>query len=322
MKRFRLPIFAGNQVEFHGFEACALEHMQELLLANGGTVASSPAQRTHLVVDEHSVEALPASLQVAEGCHLVKGGWFWRSIEIDAAAKVANHGWKSGQKISSASTQIGDQIKVQVSYLEWWHSVTAEKEEEGLNVVEQCAEVVNMLVDQVVESHHSPLADAHQANTKQSDKANSKAISEEIEVSGNSEEEEKQIATATQVISPDTPEKVIAPDTPEKTQRDDLEETLGVFPTGCHDFTFEDTHPEKILQTQENILEKAPALISSLESVDIRKDKEHIPEECECKATEGLCVILFCWFGVVLNAMEAAAARFANPKLNKVLRLG
>ena len=80
MNRFRLPIFAGNLVEFHGFEACELAHMQEVLVANGGEVTRSPAERTHLVVNEHSVEVLPASLEVSEGCHLVKGEWIcWTS---------------------------------------------------------------------------------------------------------------------------------------------------------------------------------------------------------------------------------------------------
>ena len=101
MNRFRLPIFAGNLVEFHGFKVCELAHMQEVLVANGGKVTRSPAERTHLVVNEHSVEVLPASLEVSEGCHLVKGEWFWRSIQIDAAAKVSNCGWIKGQNLGT-----------------------------------------------------------------------------------------------------------------------------------------------------------------------------------------------------------------------------
>ena len=134
MNRFRLPIFAGNLVEFHGFEACELAHMQEVLVANGGKVTRSPAERTHLVVNEHSVEVLPASLEVSEGCHLVKGEWFWRSIQIDAAAKVSNYGWLKGQKTSRSieefSTQIGDQVEVQFPHLDYQSSFTAEKKED------------------------------------------------------------------------------------------------------------------------------------------------------------------------------------------------
>ena len=134
MNRFRLPIFAGNLVEFHGFEVCELAHMQEVLVANGGKVTRSPAERTHLVVNEHSVEVLPASLEVSEGCHLVKGEWFWRSIQIDAAAEVANHGWRNVQKISRSieefSTQIGDQVEVQLPRLDYQSSPTAEKKED------------------------------------------------------------------------------------------------------------------------------------------------------------------------------------------------
>ena len=101
--KFRLPIFAGNVVQFYGFEASELAHMQEVLVANGGRVANDPADRTHLVVDENTVEVLPASLEegVGEGCHLVKGEWFWRSIQIEAAAKVAHHGWRKEQGLLS-----------------------------------------------------------------------------------------------------------------------------------------------------------------------------------------------------------------------------
>ena len=113
----------------------------------------------------------------------------------------------------------------------------------------------------------------------------------------------------------------ILEDTPEKTQRDALEETLGVFPipTGNQDlldFTFEDS-PEQTLQTEKDTIEKTPAFISSLEcwnwSVEVEIQKK-IPEETEHE-TKGLYVVLFCWFGIALKAAEAVAARFANPKL-------
>ena len=337
MKRFRLPIFAGNLVEFYGFEACELAHMQELLEANGGKVTNRSGERTHLVVNEYTVEALPVSLEVGEGCQLVKGEWFWRSIQIDAAAKVANHGWRNGQRISknievlSQSTQIGE-------HLDHLPSVKAEKEEEEMreadaDVVEQCAEVVDMLIEQVVGcSHNSPLAQTH-AKQSASGGANGKGFNEERDLWDNSEEEAKQTVMDNQVpaASEDNDNDPLVSirglfmadhfkleDTPEKIERCALEEKLGVFPIDCHDmldFTFEDT-PEQILQTQKDMVEKTPAFLSSLESapLGIGKEKAQIPEESEHE-TEDLCVILVCWFGVALNAMEAAAAKFANPAL-------
>ena len=342
MNRFRLPIFAGNLVEFHGFEACELAYMQELLEANGGKVANSPAERTHLVVDEYKVEALPASLEVSEGCHLVKGEWFWRSIQIDAAAKVANHVWRNGQKVSrnidviSQSTQIGDQVKVQVSHLDYMSAEQEQQEmqEADADVVEQCEDVIDMLIEQVVLVsciHNSTLA---QPQAKQSGGANGKALSEERELWVHLEQQTKQTVMDTQVVTPAASEdnEVLVSirclfvadyfkleDTPpEKIEIEALEETLGVLSIGCHDILdsiFEDT-PEHILQNQKGIIEKTPAFLSSLESAPlaIEKEKKQIPEETECKI-EDLCVILFCWFGVGLNALEAVAARFANPDL-------
>jgi len=69
MKGFRLPLFAGNVVQFFGFEAAELRHMQEVL---------------------------PAEVEAAAGesCAVVRGEWFWRSIQIEAAANVAHHRWR------------------------------------------------------------------------------------------------------------------------------------------------------------------------------------------------------------------------------------
>ena len=344
MNKFRLPIFAGNLVEFHGFEACELAYMQELLEANGGKVANSPAERTHLVVDEYKVEALPASLEVSEGCHLVKGEWFWRSIQIDAAAKVANHVWRNGQKVSrnidviSQSTQIGDQVKVQVSHLDY---MPAEKEQQEMqeadaDVVEQCEDVIDMLIEQVVLVgciHKSTLA---QPQAKQSGGANGKELSKERELWVHLEQETKRTVMDTQAVTPASSEDnevlvsircLFAADffklevtPPEKIEMQALEETLGIFPIGCHvmlDFIFEDT-PEHILQNQKGTIEKTTAFLSTSSSesapLGVQKEKAQIPEETECKI-EDLCVILFCWFGIGLNALEAVAARFANPAL-------
>ena len=67
LNKFRLPILAGNDVQFYGFEANELTHMQDLLVANGGRAANGPAERTHLVVDENTVEVLPAALEDGQG---------------------------------------------------------------------------------------------------------------------------------------------------------------------------------------------------------------------------------------------------------------
>ena len=37
--KYKLPPFAGNVVCFYGFDAAELEHMTEILVANGGRVA-------------------------------------------------------------------------------------------------------------------------------------------------------------------------------------------------------------------------------------------------------------------------------------------
>ena len=80
-------------------------------MANGGRVAGGEdsADMTHLVIEDNSVEVTPESLKspdspdtlqvlpqqleqgLREGCHVVKGEWFWRSIQIEAAANVSHH---------------------------------------------------------------------------------------------------------------------------------------------------------------------------------------------------------------------------------------
>jgi hypothetical protein len=96
--QYKLPIFTGNVVFFHGFEAAELRHMQEVLVTNGGRVAGGPdaADMTHVIVDDNRVEVLPAELEAAmpERSHLVKGEWFWRSIQIEAAANPGHHKWR------------------------------------------------------------------------------------------------------------------------------------------------------------------------------------------------------------------------------------
>lgn len=111
MKGFKLPLFAGNVVKFFGFEAGELRHMQEVLVANGGRVwaEGGGVASTHLVVDESTVEVLPAEVEAAagEGCSVVRGAWFWRSIQIEAAANVAHHRWRREPAVLSPNVSCG-----------------------------------------------------------------------------------------------------------------------------------------------------------------------------------------------------------------------
>jgi len=103
--RYRLPPFQGNTVQFYGFESEELQHMVEVLVANGGRVASGMGSNdtTHLVVDENNVDNLPDGLEVPDGCHVVKGEWFWNSIQIEAAADVAHYKWRRGDGNTTAT---------------------------------------------------------------------------------------------------------------------------------------------------------------------------------------------------------------------------
>ena len=57
--------------------------MAELLVANGGRVMESLGKETtHLIVDENTVENLPDDLDIPSHCFLVKGEWFWNSIQV------------------------------------------------------------------------------------------------------------------------------------------------------------------------------------------------------------------------------------------------
>jgi len=110
--KYKLPPFAGNIVCFYGFDAAELEHMTEILVANGGRVAEGGDKgcedhhTTHLVVDENSVELLPPDLNVYKNCAVVKGEWFWNSIQIQAAAAVSTYRWREGGLMSPANKSV------------------------------------------------------------------------------------------------------------------------------------------------------------------------------------------------------------------------
>jgi len=104
-QRYRLRPFQGNTVQFYGFEPEELQHMVEVLVANGGRVASGVggSDTTHLVVDENNVDNLPENLDVPDSCQVVKGEWFWNSIQIEAAADVAHYKWRRGDGNTTAT---------------------------------------------------------------------------------------------------------------------------------------------------------------------------------------------------------------------------
>ena len=102
--KYRLPTFKGNSVFFYGFEAEEQNHMGEVLVANGGRVSKEISKdTTHLVVDEQSVESLPDELDIPAGCQIVKGEWFWDSIQIEAAADVNKYKWRKGEGYTTAT---------------------------------------------------------------------------------------------------------------------------------------------------------------------------------------------------------------------------
>ena len=76
--------------------------MEEILIANGGQVYSGGSM-THLVVDEKNVDSLPEDRDIPEKCCVVKGEWFWYSIQIGAAADVNKYKWRSGDGNTTAT---------------------------------------------------------------------------------------------------------------------------------------------------------------------------------------------------------------------------
>jgi len=101
---YRLPTFQGNLVHFHGFDNEEKQHMEEVLVANGGRVtAELTKDTTHLIVDENNVETLPEDLDIPSSCHVVKGEWFWNSIQIEAAADVNHYKWRKEEGYTTAT---------------------------------------------------------------------------------------------------------------------------------------------------------------------------------------------------------------------------
>jgi len=99
-KNFKVKPFMGNSVCFYGFDSLEEAHMKEVLVSNGGKVAGpegvADPSTTHLVVDENNIESLPPEVALNQNCVVVKAGWFWDSIQIEAAADVKKYVWRDG----------------------------------------------------------------------------------------------------------------------------------------------------------------------------------------------------------------------------------
>ncbi|XP_070169788.1 protein ECT2 isoform X6 [Polyergus mexicanus] len=82
---YKLKPFYGAKVCFSGFPEEEKKHMCEVLEQQGGepTEINDP-KCTHVVVDESNVNVLPNLVSVS--AFIVKTGWFWTSVQNEAAA--------------------------------------------------------------------------------------------------------------------------------------------------------------------------------------------------------------------------------------------
>ncbi|CAL1675191.1 unnamed protein product [Lasius platythorax] len=82
---YKLKPFYGAKVCFSGFPEEEKKHMCEVLEQQGGesTEINDP-NCTHVVVDESNVNVLPNLVSVS--AFIVKTGWFWTSVQNEAAA--------------------------------------------------------------------------------------------------------------------------------------------------------------------------------------------------------------------------------------------
>ncbi|EFN72495.1 Protein ECT2 [Camponotus floridanus] len=85
MATYKLKPFYGAKVCFFGFHEEEKKHMCEILEQQGGesTEINDP-NCTHVVVDEANVNVLPNLASVS--AFIVKTGWFWVSVQNEAAA--------------------------------------------------------------------------------------------------------------------------------------------------------------------------------------------------------------------------------------------
>ncbi|XP_012533950.1 protein ECT2 isoform X2 [Monomorium pharaonis] len=82
---YKLKPFYGAKVCFSGFPEEEKRHMCEILEQQGGEATEiDDPNCTHVVVDESNVNVLPNLVSVS--AFIVKTGWFWTSVQNEAAA--------------------------------------------------------------------------------------------------------------------------------------------------------------------------------------------------------------------------------------------
>ena len=105
-------------VELASHSALTSLMTQEVLEANGGRIAGGleDVETTHLVVDDDAIKTMPFELETRmkeavtnkrdKQCHVVKRDWFWRSIQIEAAANPSNYRVKTSSAVISPTNSI------------------------------------------------------------------------------------------------------------------------------------------------------------------------------------------------------------------------
>ncbi|XP_037958486.1 protein ECT2 isoform X3 [Teleopsis dalmanni] len=83
-KEHRLKAFEGQKICFFGFPPEEHEHMVDVLKANGGLPCElDDPECTHVVVDEHTVQAKPEPK--SQYTYILKSDWFWYTIQMGFA---------------------------------------------------------------------------------------------------------------------------------------------------------------------------------------------------------------------------------------------
>ncbi|CAC5413259.1 ECT2 [Mytilus coruscus] len=87
MMQHRMPPFYKCCLCFYGFSDEEKKHMEELTIENGGTFAAvGDDDCSHLVYDDQQVKDIPVNLLDNTNFYVVRGEWFWGSIQMEACA--------------------------------------------------------------------------------------------------------------------------------------------------------------------------------------------------------------------------------------------
>ncbi|CAG2211731.1 ARHGEF31 [Mytilus edulis] len=87
MMQHRMPPFYKCCLCFYGFSDEEKKHMEELTIENGGTFAAvGDDECSHLVYDDQQVKDIPVNLLDNTNFYIVRGEWFWGSIQMEACA--------------------------------------------------------------------------------------------------------------------------------------------------------------------------------------------------------------------------------------------